>query len=185
MTAQRMAPPEPWAEAQPSPRAGEQRRPGVTALRRWYGVSLPGAWGALILACLSFTPSLLPRSGGAQGVVAGISAALGYGLGVLAAAVWRAFADRGPRSPQRWAWPVFAVVAVLSAVVFFALGRQWQGWLRALMGMPTEPLLRALLAPVIALAAHVDSFRTGDEVREPSNITRSLSALPVHDVVPA
>ena len=40
-------------------------------------------------------------------------------------------------------------------------------------------------AIIRALAAHVDSFRTGDEVREPSNITRSLSALPVHDVVPA
>jgi uncharacterized membrane protein len=60
---------------------------------RWWSLSLPGSWGALLLVCASLTPSLLPRSGVAQGVVSGISAAMGYGLGVLAAAVWRALAD--------------------------------------------------------------------------------------------
>jgi uncharacterized membrane protein len=35
--------------------------------------------------------------------------------------------------------------------VSFVLGRRWQGDLRALMGMPAEPLWRALLAPVVAL----------------------------------
>ena len=69
---------------------------------RWWSLSLPGSWGALLLVCASLTPSLLPRSGVAQGVVSGISAAMGYGLGVLAAAVWRTLADRGPRPPRRW-----------------------------------------------------------------------------------
>ncbi|WP_094770559.1 cytochrome P450 [Microbacterium gorillae] len=40
-------------------------------------------------------------------------------------------------------------------------------------------------AIIRALATHVESFGVGDEVREPANITRSISALPVHDVVPA
>lgn len=40
-------------------------------------------------------------------------------------------------------------------------------------------------AVIRALAAHVGSFRIGDEVREPANTTRSISSLPVHDVVPA
>ena len=58
---------------------------------------------------LSFTPSLLPRGGIVQGLVCGITAAIGYGLGVLAAWVWRAFADRDPRRPRRWAWLTFFI----------------------------------------------------------------------------
>jgi len=50
--------------------------------------TLPGATVAVLFACLSFTPSLLPRSGILQGVVCGVTAAIGYGLGVLGAAVW-------------------------------------------------------------------------------------------------
>src|SRR5215472_14991837 len=76
------------------------REPGKP--RKLLYVTLPGSWGALIFACLSFTPSLLPRGGLIQGVVCGITAALGYGLGVWAASIWRAFADREPRRPRRW-----------------------------------------------------------------------------------
>ena len=40
-------------------------------------------------------------------------------------------------------------------------------------------------AVIRALAAHVQSFRLGDEMRVPSNITRSIEKLDVLDVVPA
>ncbi|HEV7167573.1 MAG TPA: cytochrome P450 [Micrococcaceae bacterium] len=40
-------------------------------------------------------------------------------------------------------------------------------------------------AIIAALAKHVQSFRLGDEVRVPSNITRSIEELDVLDVVPA
>jgi cytochrome P450 len=40
-------------------------------------------------------------------------------------------------------------------------------------------------AIISALAKHVQSFRLGDEVREPSNITRSIEELDVLDVIPA
>ena len=70
-------------------------------LRGLAHVTLPGCWGALVVGCLSFTPSLLPRGGLVQGLIWGITAAIGYGLGVVAAWVWRAFADRDPRPPRR------------------------------------------------------------------------------------
>jgi uncharacterized membrane protein len=124
---------------------------GTGPARRPQALSLPGSWGALLLACASFTPSLLPRSGIAQGVVAGISAALGYGLGVLAAAIWRGLADRGPRPPHRRAWQVFSVVAAVLLTASFALGRRWQVQLRTLMDAAGEPLWRALLAPLVGL----------------------------------
>ena len=38
-------------------------------------------------------------------------------------------------------------------------------------------------AVIAALANHIESFRTGDEVRVPSNITRSIDQLQVRDVV--
>ena len=60
---------------QPSPEPGKHRR--------LLYVTLPGCWGALVVGCLSFTPSLLPRGGVVQGLVWGITAAIGYGLGVL------------------------------------------------------------------------------------------------------
>jgi uncharacterized membrane protein len=123
---------------------------GAGPVRRW-ALSLPGSWGALLVACASFTPSLLPRSGVAQGVVAGISAALGYGLGVLVAAIWRALADRGPRPPHRWAWRAFAVTALVFLASSLVVGRHWQDELRTLMDAADEPLWRALLALPVGL----------------------------------
>ncbi|GAB3324768.1 alpha/beta-hydrolase family protein [Geodermatophilus aquaeductus] len=125
------------------PRTGSARRRGA--------LSLPGSWGALLLACVSFTPSLLPRSGLAQGVVAGISAALGYGLGVLLAAVWRGLADRGARVPRPRSWRVFGVAAALLGTAALVLGRRWQDELRALMGADGEDLWRYLLAVPVGL----------------------------------
>jgi uncharacterized membrane protein len=108
----------------------------------------------VLLACLSLTPSLLPRSGPVQGLLTGISAALGHGLGLLVAMVWRAFADRGPRVPGRRSWQVFGVVAVVLLAVSSVLGRRWQEQLRDLMGVPDESLWRSLLAPLVALVVY-------------------------------
>ena len=86
-----------------------QTSPEPSKSRKLLYVTLPGCWGGLIFACLSFTPSLLPRGGLIQGIICGITAAIGYGLGVLAASIWRAFPDREPRRPRRWAWTVFFI----------------------------------------------------------------------------
>ena len=79
------------AEPEASPQAAGWRR---------FRYTLPGVWVALVFACLAFTPSLLPRSAVLQGVVCGISAAIGYGVGVAGAWTWRVFADREPRPPR-------------------------------------------------------------------------------------
>ena len=86
------------------PPAGPVRRLGFLRY------TLPGSWTALIFACLSFTPSLLPRSGIIQGLVCGITAAIGYGLGVWGArsgarspTATRGRRVRGPGGPSCWA----------------------------------------------------------------------------------
>ena len=118
--------------------------------RRLLYVTLPGCWGALIFACLSFTPSLLPRGGLLQGVIAGITAAIGYGLGVLAASVWRAFADRDPRHPRRWAWRFFFVSFVVLFAAAFAFGQYWQHEIRTLMGVAEYNIPLVVVSPIIA-----------------------------------
>src|SRR4051794_876653 len=119
--------------------------------RRLVYVTLPGLWGALIASCLSFTPSLLPRSGIVEGIVWGISAAIGYGLGVLAAAIWREFADRETRSPRRRSWLVLAYVGGPLLVVFFALGQYWQSLLRELLDVTEYNVALVVASPLVAV----------------------------------
>jgi uncharacterized membrane protein len=118
--------------------------------RRLFYVTLPGLWGALVASCLSFTPSLLPRSGIVQGLIWGISAAIGYGIGVLGASIWRAFADRGPRRPGRRAWLVFGYGGGALFAASFALGQYWQSLLRDLMGVTEYNIALVVASPAIA-----------------------------------
>jgi uncharacterized membrane protein len=131
----------PQPEAAPSPAAGGRRR---------FRYTLPGAWMALVFACLAFTPSLLPRSALLQGVVCGITAAIGYGVGVAGAWVWRAFADRDQRPVRPGSWRVFAISAAAALLVAAGVGLWWQAQLRDLMDAPTP---NPLLLPLLLLAA--------------------------------
>ena len=97
-------PPPPGDESR-RPRAGEtvlrvlhRLRDSVTSRCRY---TVPGLWTALVFGLLSFTPSLLPRPASFQGALAGIDGALGYGLGLVGAWIWREYADRdlGDRRP--------------------------------------------------------------------------------------
>jgi uncharacterized membrane protein len=124
--------------------------PQPAGMRRHLPYTLPGLWFALAFACLSFTPSLLPRSGLVQGLVCGINAAIGYGLGVFAAAAWRAVVDRGPRPPRPHSWTLLAVAAAVTLPVAIVLGRYWQDRIRDLMGVPADSVVSSLLVLPVA-----------------------------------
>jgi uncharacterized membrane protein len=130
-----------------------QISPPPTKARKLLYVTLPGCWGGLIFACLSFTPSLLPRGGLIQGIICGITAAIGYGLGVLAASIWRAFPDREPRQPRRWAWTVFFIAAPVLFLASFGLGQYWQYEIRGLMGVTEYNIPLVVAAPFVAALA--------------------------------
>src|SRR5215468_4294116 len=133
-----------------APAEGPQPPPEPAKPRKLLYLTLPGCWGALIAGCLSFTPSLLPRGGIIQGVVFGITAAIGYGLGVLLASIWRAFADRGPRPPRRWAWLTFFIAGAVLYAAGFALGQYWQHEIRKLMGVTDYDIPLVVASPFIA-----------------------------------
>jgi uncharacterized membrane protein len=113
-------------------------------------LTLPGCWGALVIGCLSFTPSLLPRGGIVQGLIWGITAAIGYGLGVLAASIWRAFASRDARRPRRRSWLVLFISAAVIVVVSFGLGQYWQYEIRKLMGVTDYSIPLVIASPFVA-----------------------------------
>ena len=124
--------------------------PEPSKARKLLYVTLPGCWGGLIFACLSFTPSLLPRGGLIQGIICGITAAVGYGLGVLVASIWRAFPDREPRHPRRRAWPVFFIAGSVLFAASFGLGQYWQHQVRALMGVTDYNVALVVAEPFVA-----------------------------------
>ncbi len=115
-----------------------QDDPRPERAHRWWHVPPPAFGGALLLAALCLPPGLLPHAGAIQGVVTGLAAAWGYGLGVLAALVVRT-ARRQPQSSassrRSRAWLGGVGAAVLGAALI--LGKAWQDDVRAAMGVPT------------------------------------------------
>lgn len=140
-------PPPDTAAAAESPGPEVRRSRGR---RRLWSVTLPGCWGALLFACLSFTPSLLPRGGILQGLICGIDAALGYAAGVLVARMGRAFADREPRPARRRSWTGFLISAVILFGLFFGFGQYWQYEIRRLMGVTDYNVPLAVASPLVA-----------------------------------
>jgi uncharacterized membrane protein len=134
------------AEPEPQPRRGRWWR----LLHRWH-YGFVGLLGAVTCFCLSLTPSLLPRGPALQAVVGGISAAIGYGLGVLA--VWLAgkLRNRPLPRPGRTAWRILAAGAAVAVLVFLYLGAGWQREIHEMMGLEAPARPRYLLALPLAL----------------------------------
>jgi len=146
----------------------------VASVRRRCRYTLPGLSVAVVLACLSFTPSLLPRPAFYQGIVTGIDAAIGYGLGVLGAWVWREFADREPRPAKPRSWRVWAIASTVALLASLVLGRVWQRQAAELIGEPPEAPAALLLVPLIGVLLFVALVALGRAVR---TAYRRLAAL--------
>jgi uncharacterized membrane protein len=125
------------------------------------------AFGALFF-CLSLTPSLLPRDWLFQGLIGGINAAFGYGLGVVLGKAADRFVLRNarwwPPSGQVLFWMKAAVVVLAPAACVLMLipAASWQRQVSALMGIagPTTPgYLRTLIVAAAVSALLVSAFR--------------------------
>ncbi|WP_245234063.1 alpha/beta-hydrolase family protein [Mycobacterium sp. PS03-16] len=119
------------------------------------------AFSALFF-CLSLTPSLLPRDWLFQGLIGGVNAAIGYGIGVFA---WR-LSNRFVLNNRRWWPPSRRVVQALKVVVVvLAFGActamvvpaaAWQRQVSAEMGMAGPDTLG--YARVLVIAALVGAL---------------------------
>lgn len=108
----------------------------------WLRREIQGLSGiGLALGSLSFaatlTPSLIPRTFIAQGVLGGLCLAIGYGLGVLWRSLWAYMELPEPAERlRRVANSIVALVCLVIVVLFLSRAAEWQNSIRTLMGMP-------------------------------------------------
>ncbi|MEO3758190.1 alpha/beta hydrolase [Mycobacterium sp. B14F4] len=113
--------------------------------------------GALFF-CLSLTPSLLPRDWLFAGIIGGLNAAIGYGIGVFVGKMLRRFIlrrrDWWPPS-RRVVWTLKSIVVAGSAaasVLMIIPATAWQRQVSAVMGIDgptTMSYLRTLIVAVL------------------------------------
>jgi uncharacterized membrane protein len=125
------------------------------------------AFGALFF-CLSLTPSLLPRDWLFQGLIGGINAAFGYGLGVVVGKATHRFVLRSarwwpPSDPVLfWMKAAVVVIAPAACVLMLIPAASWQRQVSALMGIAgptTLGYLRTLVVAAAVSALLVSVFR--------------------------
>ena len=94
------------------------RRSASASSRHWptarFTYDFAGVAVAFVFAWLSFTPSLIPRAGLFQGLVAGVAAVIGYAIGLAITWTVRQFTDRR-LSDAGWrrAWLVLWIVGAI------------------------------------------------------------------------
>ncbi|GCE39377.1 membrane protein [Rhodococcus wratislaviensis] len=126
--------------------------------RRW----LPDryAFGGLVVAVLfvwlSLTPTLLPRGPFFQGLVTGVSAAVGYALGFLGSVLVRHLVRREPsarvKTRVRRGALVIGIMGTAAMLVWFA---NWQDELRALMSAASFPWTGYVVTVIVAVLIFV------------------------------
>ena len=134
-------------------------------------------FGALFF-CLSLTPSLLPRDWLFQGLIGGINAAFGYGLGVGVGAALDRFVLRGARwwpPSRRVLFALKAAVVVVSPAVCVLMLIPAAGWQRqvsellGIEGPGTLSYLRTLAVAIGVAAALVATAPRLTSTERPSN----------------
>lgn len=106
-------------------------------IRLWQSYSAVGLLAGTLFFAASLTPSLLPRNFVTQGVLSGVSMAVGYGLGLLALLLWDYMELPKPR--ERAGRTVKIVAALVCAVIvltFLWRAAEWQNSIRLLMQLP-------------------------------------------------
>lgn len=126
---------------------------------RWFArreLAWSGMVGALVGLAAAMTPSLLPRPTLYLGFIAGVGAAVGYGVGVLVAwVVRRTGVPMPPARVRRAAWLAVSWAGPVLAVVVVVVGVQWQDDVRVLVGeerRTSSAFLVGLIALLVGLA---------------------------------
>lgn len=133
---------------------------------RWFRFTWSGLVGALVAFAVALTPSLLPRPWLYMGAIAGLAAAVGYGVGVLLAWAVRRLLPRPPSDrSRRVAWRVLAVAGPLLLVVAIVAGGRWQNQVRELVGETPEHVGHFLGITLVAAALGLLGIAVGLAVR--------------------
>ncbi|MFX4294960.1 alpha/beta hydrolase [Streptomyces bohaiensis] len=166
--------PDPWAAVRRRGAAFVARPywdPGLPALvvRRW--PDLTACLTALFFFWLSLTPSLVPRPWYYQGVIGGITAAIGYGIGATLSGLFRLlFAWRPPPAVRARSWLSLYLITPPLVILLLSQSADMQRELRRLQALPPtltwHSLMIALMSLGVAalLVAIARSVRLGTRV---------------------
>ncbi len=152
----------------PDSAAEGARHTGTAAAHRRFGhlrrcarsLSYLGMTFGWLFFVLALTPSLLPRSWLAQGLVSGCAAAVGYGLGVALSWAGRRIGVPHPSARLvRQAWYMLGVLALVTVPIISWLSAGWQNDIRRAMGEPGTG--RYLYLGVFVIAAGVAAAIVG------------------------
>ncbi|OBJ39521.1 hypothetical protein A5621_11795 [Mycobacterium colombiense] len=164
------AAPGPDVAARPAPgsRAGRAVPTLPWTERPWYvrHYTFTGTAVGMIFIWLSLTPSLLPRGPLFQGLVSGLSGAIGYGLGVFSVWLVRFMRekDHSPPPPS-WAWKVLIPVGVVGQVLMAIWFHVWQDDVRDLMNVEHLKWYDYPLAGVLSLVVLFTVVEIGQFIR--------------------
>ncbi|RMI43119.1 alpha/beta hydrolase [Streptomyces triticirhizae] len=120
-------------------------------VRRW--PDLTASLVATFFFWLSLTPSLVPRPWYYQGVIGGITAAIGYGLGALISWIYRLTLRRrvpGERFRAR-AWLTYLLLLPWAVALMLGQSADMQRELRQLQGMPPTLTWHSMMIALMSL----------------------------------
>jgi len=125
-------------------------------IKSLFRLSIVGVLLGTVFLSVSLAPSLLPRPPAVQGLLAGMSFAIGYGLGIGGLWLWNflQLPLAGPRLASVLRI-VSAVLCSLIAISFLWRASMWQDSLRALMGMEQSAGLQPIWVGPIAVLVFV------------------------------
>lgn len=123
-----------------------------TLRQYWQTFSYFGLLVAGLFFAASLSPSLVPRTYLVQGLLAGVAASVGYGVGVMLIGLWR-YLELPPLGEQTARVAKRASVAAVAviAAVFLWRATVWQNSIRERMQMPAETTAYPVRVAVIAL----------------------------------
>ncbi|WP_292043603.1 MULTISPECIES: alpha/beta hydrolase [unclassified Brevundimonas] len=135
---------------------------GLRARRWWriflapFGVSVLGIVLGSICFFTSLTPSLVPRSGLLQGVLAGCCFAAGYGVGVGVKFIWTWLGlPRLDRTKRNMAIKIAIGTAVAFIVAGLVMAAHWQQDVHTAMGLPPVETVRPFTIAGVAGAVAI------------------------------
>ena len=139
-----------------------RRIPVLGRFLTWLDPDYGGLVGAACFFCWSLTPTLLPRTWIYQAMVSGLTATIGYALGVLLAWLVRLVVRRArpalltpSRRTRLIAWCGLGVTAAAAVAWYLAANAAWQTELRTLMDVESPGPNHYLLILLVAVAIFV------------------------------